>query len=85
MSQYPVSPLAPKSFIDPAPIEGVRIAVGAAGVRYSGRNDVLLMAFDSGAAVAGVFYEVEMPVGPGRVVQGASGEGRRQGARGQFR
>jgi len=64
MSQYPVSPLAPKSFNDPAPIEGVRIAVGAAGVRYSGRNDVLLMTFDSGAAVAGVFTKSKCPSAP---------------------
>ena len=38
MSQYPVSPLAPKSFPDPAPVEGVRIAVGAAGALKGGAD-----------------------------------------------
>ena len=47
-----VSPLAPKEFIDPPAIEGVRLATGSAGIKYKGRTDVLLAAFDKGTALA---------------------------------
>ena len=50
----PVSPLAPKSFPRLAPVAGVTMATAAAGVRYKGRTDVLLAAFDAGTSVAGV-------------------------------
>ncbi|RKF13446.1 bifunctional glutamate N-acetyltransferase/amino-acid acetyltransferase ArgJ [Roseovarius spongiae] len=50
-----VSPLAPAAFPDLPVIEGVRFATVAAGVRYSGRTDVMLAALDPGATVAGVF------------------------------
>src|SRR5208283_6229968 len=36
----PVSPLAPKTLADLPPIDGVRLAAGAAGIRYQGRTDV---------------------------------------------
>ena len=35
-------------------VAGLRLAVGAAGVRYAGRTDVVLMRLGPGAAVAGV-------------------------------
>ncbi len=50
-----VSPLAP---IDPPtlpPLDGVRLATAAAGIRYKGRTDVLLALLDPGTTVAGVF------------------------------
>ncbi|EAU42216.1 bifunctional ornithine acetyltransferase/N-acetylglutamate synthase protein [Fulvimarina pelagi HTCC2506] len=50
-----VSPLAPGVIPDVPPIEGVRIATAAAGIKYPGRTDLLLMVFDEPAAVAGVF------------------------------
>jgi glutamate N-acetyltransferase/amino-acid N-acetyltransferase len=50
----PVSPLAPASFPRLQPIAGVRMATASAGVRYQGRTDVLLAAFDEGTQVAGV-------------------------------
>ncbi|MFK7751955.1 MAG: bifunctional glutamate N-acetyltransferase/amino-acid acetyltransferase ArgJ [Sedimentitalea sp.] len=50
-----VSPLAPVSFPDLPRIDGVRFASAAAGVRYSGRSDVMLAVFDPGTSVAGVF------------------------------
>ncbi|MCW5682134.1 MAG: bifunctional glutamate N-acetyltransferase/amino-acid acetyltransferase ArgJ [Xanthobacteraceae bacterium] len=59
-----VSPLAPKEFIDPPAIEGVRIATGSAGIKYKGRTDVLLAAFDEGTAVAGVFTRSKCPSAP---------------------
>ncbi len=52
---HPVSPLAPKSLPHLAPIAGVRLATGAAGVRYHDRTDVLLVALAAETQVAGVF------------------------------
>jgi glutamate N-acetyltransferase/amino-acid N-acetyltransferase len=59
-----VSPLAPKSFPDLPPIEGVRIATAEAGIKYKGRTDLLVMAFDPGTAVAGVFTRSKCPSAP---------------------
>ena len=50
----PVSPLAPKAFVVPPAIAGVRFATAEAGIRYTGRTDVLLAVFDPGTTVAGV-------------------------------
>ncbi|SLN25007.1 Arginine biosynthesis bifunctional protein ArgJ [Pseudoruegeria aquimaris] len=51
-----VSPLAPAGgFPELPPIKGVRFAATAAGVRYQGRNDVMLAELAPGTAVAGVF------------------------------
>ena len=52
---HPVSPLAPKSFPKLPPLAGVRLATGAAGVRYKDRTDVLLALLAPGTQVAGVF------------------------------
>jgi glutamate N-acetyltransferase/amino-acid N-acetyltransferase len=49
------SPLAPKTFAKLPPLAGVRLATGAAGVRYTGRTDLLLVTFAPGTQVAGVF------------------------------
>ncbi len=49
-----VSPLAPATFPDLPVIGGVRFASAAAGVRYSGRTDVML-AFIESATIAGTF------------------------------
>jgi glutamate N-acetyltransferase/amino-acid N-acetyltransferase len=59
-----VSPLAPASFPDMPEIAGVRFATAAAGVRYKGRTDVLLMMFDPGTAAAGVFTKSKCPSAP---------------------
>ena len=50
----PRSPLAPAR--DPVlpPVAGLRLAAGAAGVRYQGRTDVVLAHLCPGAAIAGV-------------------------------
>ena len=55
MADLPVSPLAPARFPDLPRIAGVRFAAGQAGVKYQGRTDVALMAFDPGTAIAGAF------------------------------
>jgi len=50
----PQSPLAPKSFADLPQIEGVRLATAATGIKYRGRDDLLLCVLDKGSTVAGV-------------------------------
>ncbi|GLK78154.1 arginine biosynthesis bifunctional protein ArgJ [Methylopila jiangsuensis] len=59
-----ISPLAPTSYPVLPPIAGVRLATAAAGIRYKGRTDVLLMAFDEGTSVAGVFTRSLCPSAP---------------------
>lgn len=59
-----VSPLAPVSVPDMPEIAGVKFATAAAGVRYQGRTDVLLMVLDPGTAVAGVFTKSKCPSAP---------------------
>ncbi|HKD48693.1 MAG TPA: bifunctional glutamate N-acetyltransferase/amino-acid acetyltransferase ArgJ [Rhizomicrobium sp.] len=49
------SPLAPKSFAHLPPLAGVRLATGAAGIKYKNRTDVLLAVLAPGTEVAGVF------------------------------
>ena len=50
-----LSPLAPDRFPDLPVIDGVRFASGAAGVKYQGRDDVMLVELAAGTSVAGVF------------------------------
>ena len=59
-----ISPLAPKTMPDLPEIAGVRLATAEAGIRYKGRTDVLLAAFDRGTAVAGVFTRSKCPSAP---------------------
>ena len=60
----PVSPLAPKSLALLPPLDGVRIATAAAGIKYKGRTDVLMMVFDRPASVAGVLTTSRCPSAP---------------------
>jgi glutamate N-acetyltransferase/amino-acid N-acetyltransferase len=59
-----VSPLAPKSLASLPPVEGVRIATAEAGIKYRNRTDLLVMAFDEGTEVAGVFTRSKCPSAP---------------------
>ena len=45
-------------------IAGVRIATAEAGIKYSNRTDVLVMVFDEGTQVAGVFTRSKCPSAP---------------------
>src|SRR6185312_13818685 len=45
-------------------VEGVRLATAAAGIRYPGRTDVLLVLFDEGTTVSGVFTRSKCPSAP---------------------
>jgi glutamate N-acetyltransferase/amino-acid N-acetyltransferase len=59
-----VSPLAPTEIPDMPAIAGVRLATAAAGIRYKGRTDVLLVLLDPGTSVAGVFTQSKCPSAP---------------------
>jgi glutamate N-acetyltransferase / amino-acid N-acetyltransferase len=59
-----VSPLAPKHVPDMPAIAGVRLATAAAGIRYTGRTDVLLALFDAGTSTAGMFTRSKCPSAP---------------------
>ena len=58
------SPLAPKSYPDLPPIEGVRFATAAAGIKYKDRTDVMLALMDKGTQAAGVFTKSKCPSAP---------------------
>ncbi|MCJ2074135.1 bifunctional glutamate N-acetyltransferase/amino-acid acetyltransferase ArgJ [Methylobacterium sp. E-016] len=60
----PVSPLAPASTPALPPIRGVALATAQAGIRYSGRTDVLYVGLDAGTAAAGVFTRSRCPSAP---------------------
>src|SRR6201991_1499365 len=59
-----ISPLAPTHVPEMPAIAGVRLATAAAGIRYKGRTDVLLVVLDKGTAVAGVFTKSKCPSAP---------------------
>jgi glutamate N-acetyltransferase / amino-acid N-acetyltransferase len=59
-----ISPLAPARFPDLPPIAGVRLGAYAAGIRYTGRNDVMLAEMVPGTTIAGVFTQSATPGAP---------------------
>jgi glutamate N-acetyltransferase / amino-acid N-acetyltransferase len=61
---HAVSPLAPKHVPDMPEIAGMRIATGAAGIKYKDRTDVLLALFDKETTVAGVLTRSKCPSAP---------------------
>jgi glutamate N-acetyltransferase / amino-acid N-acetyltransferase len=58
------SPLAPDRPPDLPVIGGVRFAAAGCGIRYQGRNDVMVALIEPGATVAGVFTRSLMPGAP---------------------
>ena len=58
------SPLAPVSLPELPPVAGVRGVALAAELRYRGRDDLLLLHFPQGAAVAGVLTRSKTPGAP---------------------
>jgi len=70
-----VSPLAPAAFPSLGALQGVRLATAAAGIKYAGRTDVLLMTFDPGTTVAGVFTRSKCPSAPVEWCREALGNG----------
>jgi glutamate N-acetyltransferase / amino-acid N-acetyltransferase len=71
-----LSPLAPPGFPDMPSIAGVRLATAAAGIRYTGRTDVLLALFDKGTTVAGVLTRSKCPSAPVEWCRAKLGGGR---------
>ncbi|WP_321395791.1 bifunctional glutamate N-acetyltransferase/amino-acid acetyltransferase ArgJ [Emcibacter sp.] len=53
--EYKKSPLAPEFFPEMPVIEGVELGTASTELKYKGRDDLLLVRFPEGAAVAGVF------------------------------
>ena len=47
------SPLAPSSMPELHPVAGIKLATGASGMKYKGRDDIMLMVADDKAVVAG--------------------------------
>jgi glutamate N-acetyltransferase/amino-acid N-acetyltransferase len=64
MATTGISPLAPAVFPDLPPVGGVRFATAEAGIKYRDRTDVLLIQFDKGTEVAGVFTRSKCPSAP---------------------
>ena len=59
-----VSPFAPERFPALPEVRGVRLSAGAAGVRYSGRDDLMLAEIAPGASIAGVFTRSKTRAAP---------------------
>lgn len=59
-----ISPLAPKSYPDMPEVNGVTFSTAEAGVKYSGRTDVLLAILGEETSVAGVFTKSKCPSAP---------------------
>ncbi|MFC7048009.1 bifunctional glutamate N-acetyltransferase/amino-acid acetyltransferase ArgJ [Emcibacter nanhaiensis] len=54
-TEFKKSPLAPEKFPEMPIIDGAEPGTAATGLKYKGRDDLLLVRFPEGAAVAGVF------------------------------
>ena len=61
--ELPVSPLM-LPLPELLPVLGVRVATGAAAIRYRAREDVMAMAFPAGTTAAGVFTKNRCPGAP---------------------
>ena len=57
-------PLRPARFPNLPSIDGLRMAAGAAHVKYKGRKDVMLAVFERPVAVAGVFTKSKTASAP---------------------
>ena len=80
----PVSPLA-VPLPDLPPLAGVRLGAAAAGIRYQGRNDLVMIELAPGTTVAGVFTSNKCPGAPVDWCRAALAGGRARGAGGECR
>jgi glutamate N-acetyltransferase/amino-acid N-acetyltransferase len=64
MAAHPVSPLAPSTYPELPAVAGARLATALSGMRYKGRDDLLLIEFAPGTTVAGLFTRSSMPGAP---------------------
>ena len=60
----PVSPLAPKKFPSLPAVKGVRLATAATGLKYQGRDDLLVCEVAEGSTVAGTFTKSKTSSAP---------------------
>jgi glutamate N-acetyltransferase/amino-acid N-acetyltransferase len=58
------SPLAPTAFPDLPVINGVQFSTGCTGMKYQGRDDLMLAVFSENTTAAGVFTKNAMPGAP---------------------
>ena len=63
-SKHPRSPLAPKKPAVLKPVRGVQLATLATGIRYVGRDDLLLAVLPEGTSVAGMFTQSTTAAAP---------------------
>ena len=59
-----VSPLAPATFPAMPDIKGVTLSTAASGMKYTGRDDMLLMRLDGSGSIAAVFTKSDMAAAP---------------------
>ena len=59
-----ISPLAPAIVSNAPAVAGDKLATGAAGIKYRGRTDVLLVVMDEKTTAAGVFTQSKCPSAP---------------------
>jgi glutamate N-acetyltransferase/amino-acid N-acetyltransferase len=59
-----VSPLAPDRFPDMPAIAGLGLATAASGLKYTGRDDMLLMHCATGSSIAAVFTKSDTAAAP---------------------
>lgn len=78
MTEAP-SPFAPAAFPALPPVRGVQLASVAAGIRYAGRDDLLMAAFPEGTTVAGVFTRSQTAAAPVLWCRKALASGRARG------
>jgi glutamate N-acetyltransferase/amino-acid N-acetyltransferase len=64
MSDYPISPFAPKAFPSLPALAGFTMATAEAGVRYQGRTDLWVLRASAGTTLAGVFTKNLCPGAP---------------------
>lgn len=63
-TKHPRSPLAPKKSTVLKPVLGVQVSTLATGLRYVGRDDLLLAVFPEGTTVAGMFTQSTTAAAP---------------------
>ncbi|MBV1823717.1 bifunctional glutamate N-acetyltransferase/amino-acid acetyltransferase ArgJ [Komagataeibacter oboediens] len=71
----PVSPLA-RPLPELPPVAGVRFGATAAGIRYTGRTDLVMAEFAPGTTVAGVYTRSKCPGAPVDWCRAAMADGR---------
>jgi glutamate N-acetyltransferase/amino-acid N-acetyltransferase len=70
-----ISPLAPDSFPDMPPVAGLSLATAASGMKYQGRDDVLLICATPGSHFAGLFTRSDTAAAPVQWSQNLLAEG----------